>query len=133
LSLVLEGIEGRCRGAVRGPEMCDESRSDTIMCSRGTYWNWKNLLYRGIHSSDGTSAFTWCLVNAKTVSYINHVLYILGFINISQTRELYIRVYAQNKKVENFGRIEILPFCSKKRVCAKVILEEFPLYKYWVR
>jgi hypothetical protein len=40
------------------------------------------------------------------------------------------RVYAQNKKEENFGRIEILPFCSKKRVCAKVILEEFPLYKY---
>jgi hypothetical protein len=54
LSLVLEGIEGRCRGAVRGPEMCDESRSDTTMCSRGTYWNWKNLLYRGIHPSDGT-------------------------------------------------------------------------------
>ena len=23
------------------------------------------------------------------------------------------RVYAQNKKEENFGRIEILPFCSK--------------------
>jgi len=43
---------------------------------------------------------------------------------------LHIRVYAQNKKEENFGRIEILPFCSKKRVCAKVILEEFPLYKY---
>jgi hypothetical protein len=40
------------------------------------------------------------------------------------------RVYAQNKKEENFGRIEILPFCSKKRVCVKVILEEFPLYKY---
>ena len=40
------------------------------------------------------------------------------------------RVYALNKKEENFGRIEILPFCSKKRVCAKVILEEFPLYKY---
>ena len=54
LSLVLEGIEGRCRGAVRGPEMCDESRSDTTMRSRGTYWNWKNLLYRGIHPSDGT-------------------------------------------------------------------------------
>ena len=33
--------------------------------------------------------------------------------------ELLSRVYAQNKKEENFGRIEILPFCSKKRVCAK--------------
>ena len=33
LSLVLEGIEGRCMGAVRGPEMCDESRSDTTVCT----------------------------------------------------------------------------------------------------
>jgi len=32
-------------------------------------------------------------------------------------------VYAQNKKEENFGRIEILPFCSKKRVCAKSLEE----------
>jgi len=34
-------------------------------------------------------------------------------------------VYAQNKKEENFGRIEILPFCSKKRVCAKTLEETY--------
>ena len=49
-------------------------------------------------------------------------------VNIDQSKV--IRVYAQNKKEENFGRIEILPFCSKKRVCAKIVLEEFPLFKY---
>jgi hypothetical protein len=45
-------------------------------------------------------------------------------------RKRNIYVYAQNKKEENFGRIEILPICSKKRVCAKTVLEEFPIYKY---
>ena len=40
------------------------------------------------------------------------------------------RVYAQNKKEETFGRIEILLFCSNKRVCANFVLEEFPLFKY---
>jgi len=39
------------------------------------------------------------------------------------------RVYALSKKEENFGRIEILPFCSKKSM-RKNCLEEFPLLKY---
>ena len=53
----------------------------------------------------------------------------MGFTRSRFSPKFSIRVYTQNKKEENFGGIEILPFCSKKRVLAKIVLEEFSKFK----
>ena len=34
------------------------------------------------------------------------------------------RVYAKTKKKKTLEELEILPICSKKRVCEKIVLEE---------
>ena len=41
-----------------------------------------------------------------------------------------IRVYAKTKKKKTLEESEILPICSKKRVCEKIVLEEFSKFKY---
>jgi len=40
------------------------------------------------------------------------------------------RVYAKTKKKKTLEESEILPICSKKRVCEKIVLEEFSKFKY---
>jgi len=40
------------------------------------------------------------------------------------------RVYAKTKKKKTLEELEIIPICSKKRVCEKIVLEEFSKFKY---